>query len=296
MDQSTLCAGLTVYRPNASLLLALLDSLTASKVFCLLHIDGPIGEAINPELWNGLRRRRDIGVLEPVGRLGVGGGLNRLCQEARRRDMQRILLLDQDSTVGSSLPGELMKSFDALQNAGLRPAAVGAMPIAPEREITQPPRYPTKRRKLGTREASYLITSGSLIDLAAFEEIGPFRTDYFIDAIDIEWSFRARATGYTLWVSDTAQLPHRIGQGILSFGPLRFPMQSEDRMETYIRNQMHGMTLSHVPGLWKLRTMIYVPLQATLFALKGEHRWATLRRFAVAAAAGWAGRLGPPSR
>ena len=38
----------------------------------------------------------------------------------------------------------------------------------------------------------YVITSGSIITIAAYKEIGPFNNEMFIDFIDIEWCLRAR--------------------------------------------------------------------------------------------------------
>lgn len=41
-----------------------------------------------------------------------------------------------------------------------------------------------------------IVTSGSLLPLTAYERVGPFREDFFIDAIDYVFCMRARAKGF----------------------------------------------------------------------------------------------------
>ncbi|MCC6295519.1 MAG: glycosyltransferase family 2 protein [Pseudomonadales bacterium] len=65
--------------------------------------------------------------------------------------------------------------------------------------------------KLDDRGTTLVITSGTLTSTAAFEKIGPFRDELFIDLVDIEYSLRARHAGYRIIGACSAHLVHRIG-------------------------------------------------------------------------------------
>jgi rhamnosyltransferase len=56
-----------------------------------------------------------------------------------------------------------------------------------------------------------MITSGSLILLAAHATIGPFREELFIDAVDVDWCFRARAKGLRVIKTRKPIMSHAIG-------------------------------------------------------------------------------------
>jgi rhamnosyltransferase len=60
-------------------------------------------------------------------------------------------------------------------------------------------------------EVESVITSGSLISLAVHASLGPFREDFFIDYVDSEYCFRARARGYRVLKTTKPLMAHRIG-------------------------------------------------------------------------------------
>jgi rhamnosyltransferase len=61
-------------------------------------------------------------------------------------------------------------------------------------------------------EVPTLITVGSLISVAAFARIGPFREDFFVDYADIEFCLRARRSGYHVVQGVAPTIEHAIGR------------------------------------------------------------------------------------
>jgi len=55
------------------------------------------------------------------------------------------------------------------------------------------------------------LTSGALMPAWVFDRIGYFASEYFIDQVDVEYSFRIRAAGYLLADSREAVLLHSAG-------------------------------------------------------------------------------------
>lgn len=289
-------AGITVFRPDPDLLFDLMERLRRDGLPILVQVDGITGEAIAPDTLDRLARIPGLEIAQAARNDGIGAALNALVARARARGAGRLLVFDQDSTPPAGLAAALAGRLHSL--AGERPAAIGPRAVAPEGEPrrSRAPRYlamPGRAERPGARPVRFLITSGTLLDLDVFDEVGPFREDYVIDAIDTEWCFRAWSRGLSVWLAPDLAMPHRVGHDVVRRGPIAFPRQTPARMATYLRNQAHGLRLPHVPLGWKLRSLAYLPLQALLYSLDGPHPARMLVRLARAARDGFAGRLGP---
>src|SRR5579859_5229168 len=70
---------------------------------------------------------------------------------------------------------------------------------------------PSPEESGGWEEAESVITSGSLITLKAHAVVGPFREEFFIDYVDTEYCFRARAKGYRVIRTRKLIMRHAIG-------------------------------------------------------------------------------------
>jgi rhamnosyltransferase len=193
----------------------------------------------------------------------------------------------------------LLDSFNSLAASGAEPASVGPRLVAPAGEAYKSPRYfrrPGVAPRGDLTPVQYLPTSGSLVSIEAFRRIGPFRGDYFIDGIDLEWCFRAWARGYSCWCATSIPVPHTVGQGVVGSGALGLetPRQHGFRLETYIRNTLYGFRLPHVPWSWKLRQGAYLIIQIAVMAAAGGSRAELVRRLGRGVRDGLRGRLGPP--
>lgn len=259
----------------------------------LLHIDGPIGSAISEREFAILQAEEAKGcvrITQSDVNEGIAAALNRLALEASKRGCRAVLYFDQDSDPASDLADRLTNAMSSLEAGGQRPAIVGPRPVAGE-IASKPPHYRTRGSVdpgTGCEPVDYVITSGSLIELRSFERLGLFREEYRIDAVDTEWCFRAWSQGRSVWMLPTALMPHRIGHGLVRFGPLAFPRQSEARMQTYVCNQARMLRLAYVPLRWKLRTLLYIPLQSAIHAaFVSDKGFAAIRRYLAAARTGW---------
>lgn len=124
------------------------------------------------------------------------------------------LLLDQDSECEPTLLDTLAGTFTAGASGG--PAGPGGpRPIAViganYRETPDGPAHVTRDGPSPWLEQATVITSGSLISLAACTAIGLMRDDLFIDYVDHEFCLRARARGYRVVMSARPILRHAIG-------------------------------------------------------------------------------------
>jgi rhamnosyltransferase len=133
---------------------------------------------------------------------GLAAALNQGLRRANERGFIWALTLDQDSAPLPNLVAAAGRAFHAYPEPE-RLAAIGATVVGAE-GATSTPTVPYRRMKA-------VITSGTLHSIPAWERLGGFREDYFIDCIDTEFCLRARARGLDVIQATEPALAHRIG-------------------------------------------------------------------------------------
>jgi len=144
---------------------------------------------------------QDAGVsVELLGRnLGVGHALNRGVVKARALGATWLLTMDQDSLVDSGLVAAYARA------AARHPGGVCFAPTIDDSHHGE-----------NDRDASvpYAITSGSVVRLSAFDEIGGYDEGFFIDCIDFDFSLRLRRRGHAIQRVHDARMRHRLGEAV----------------------------------------------------------------------------------
>lgn len=295
MSDGKTAAGVVAFRPDPDLFLPLVrrlvDESDAVFVFVNGAIDGVILEAVHAA---------GAKVIVSQYNLGVGEALNQLALHAIWAGYARLAVFDDDSGLPPGALAALTHSMNALEAAGQRPAVVGPRIVSPAEsdETYRPPRYfRAGRDRMGDAcGVWYVISSGSLIDLAAFRRVGAFRSDFFMDAIDTEWCFRAWSRGYSCWVDESVRMEHRIGAGVTRATILGrgFPKQPPMRLYAYIRNQSYCLGMPHLPLWWRALLAAHLVRLCGSYWLVADDRADAARLIREAARDGLARRLGPP--
>ena len=132
--------------------------------------------------------------------LGIASALNLGVERARELGFAWVLLLDQDS----DLRDDMLCSLIEVRAAYPEPARVAVIGAGYGAETRPAP-------TAAWEEVESVITSGSLIPLGTHAAVGPFREDFFIDYVDSEYCFRARARGYRVLRTTRPLMSHTIG-------------------------------------------------------------------------------------
>lgn len=133
---------------------------------------------------------------------GLAGALNAAVAELPAA-CDALLLLDQDSS-----PPEGMVPALARHLVRADVAAAGPAPWDDDAGRYLDPRT-ALRPPVAALDA--VITSGMLLRRTALEEVGPFREDFFVDAVDQDLCLRLRAAGWAVLQDRSVHLPHRLG-------------------------------------------------------------------------------------
>ncbi|WIE55171.1 MULTISPECIES: glycosyltransferase family 2 protein [unclassified Curtobacterium] len=155
---------------------------------------------------------------------GIAWGHNRGLRSAAKQGFERVLLLDQDSGVDAAFLRLLFaRAADAFVTSTTI-AAVGCTAVdyrTGQSLIYREGRYRTSLVRHSPvldsdYEAPFLLASGTIMRVAAYEAIGGFREDFFIDHVDREWGMRARSQGYSLVQFLDITMSHTLGDSASS--------------------------------------------------------------------------------
>ena len=293
------------YLPDTEVLRTLLDTLLAQTVGVFVVDNTPADdrrvETLCAALPHGALRLIRLGE-----NLGIARALNVGIDAALAAEATHVLLSDQDSLPAPDMVAELLRAQDALIRAGRRVGAVGPTYTDRHTGITFPFQTEVQgkffyghRRPDATHptvEALTLITSGTLIPASVLREVGPMREDFFIDHVDIEWSHRARAAGFSLFGVDAAVMFHSMGDHMLRSWRLGWRNESAYsplRVYYRIRNFVALCRMPRIRRRWKLRSAVYWVYFAYVQTVFGQQRFATLRMAARGFWDGLRGRMGP---
>jgi len=295
---SQVCAVVVTYRPDPSVLHALLGSV-GGQVGGMVVVDntGP-GELPDMVAWLPaigaiLRQERNVG-LAKAQNVGIAW--------AREHGFRYVLLLDQDS-----LPGEGM--VRALLDAIVRLGATGPVAAVGPRfhDLREKHDAPFVRigfphnRKLwcepgrDTVSCDFLISSGALIPLDVLDEVGDMDAGLFIDNVDLEWAFRAKAGGYSLHGVCGATMHHRLGdsRASLPLGLGQVTVHGPVRLYYMMRNRVRLYRMKHTPRVWVAQDLPRLLVKLFLFGVLIAPRWRNLRFMLRGLWDGWRGRVGP---
>jgi rhamnosyltransferase len=198
--------------------------------------------------------------------LGIGYAQNIGIEQAITHGADYILLLDQDSVPSSNLAPYLLESINSSRKT--LPKIIAASPryrdprtgfssLFMVSRFRIPYRYQPKYQVVPENiiVASFLISSGTLIDLKKLQEIRGMRSDYFIDHVDTEWCLRAQHEGYKLIGVHDALMEHSLGEKprkFWFFGMRNVSEHTPLRDYYMFRNTLLMLRDVEMPVTWKI--------------------------------------------
>lgn len=292
-------AVIATYRPDTHVLVALIERVRPQVAHLAIVDNASRDEALDALL---ARHAGDAGieVLRQQENAGLAAALNLGIERVRAARCSAVLLLDQDSLPAPDMVAKLAAALASLRASG-RAAAVGPAyrdartgVAAPFVRIGFPLNRKLHANEGAAVECDFLITSGCLIALDALDAIGAMDARLFIDNVDMEWSFRARARGWRLYGIGAAAMEHRLGDAhrrlpllgtVAVHGPLR--------LYYMMRNRVFLYRLPQTPRVWVAQDLPRLCLKLAIFGLLLAPRRANLRAMLRGLADGLRGRLGP---
>lgn len=208
---------------------------------------------------------------------GIAAALNLGIAEAKILKAEFVLLLDHDSIPDAGLLDGLLLA--AKLHSGDKIAAIGAKIFDPrsEQELGFYRMHNGCWSKVkcgaqteGLLACEYMNSSGSFIPITAFDDIGPFNEQFFIDHVDTEWFMRAQSLGYVCYGFCGGSLEHYMGDAVIRYwllGWRHMPHRSPQRHYYIVRNSFWLYRYAYVPLAWKLNNLIKILFTLLYFSL-----------------------------
>lgn len=161
---------------------------------------------------------------------GIAAALNVGVQRCADAGYESVVTLDQDSTPEGDMVERLVECVKACGTD-----RVGV--IGPVHDIEN---APPAERFPGCRPQLMVITSGCLLSVAAWREIGGFDEDLFIDQVDHDFCLRLGLAERFVGVCGSAALAHRMGDMVERrlLGPVYVSNHSPVRRYYITRNRL----------------------------------------------------------
>ena len=268
--QKDLVAVVVTFNPDIRRLKILIDA-TLPQVTSIILVDN---KSKNRSLIRALIRRESRISLVPLNKnYGIAYAMNRGIELSHKMLNAFVILLDQDSRPMPHMVEHLRLGF----NQDSRVAAVGPRLLDHRLDGVSLKRDSNSKFV----DTSFLISSGTMIDLKKILLIGGFRSDYFIDHVDTEWIFRLRRLGYRALISNEAILDHVIGDHVreLYLGFRLYTVYYHSPLRDYymFRNTILLARDSVCPWFSKWKLLLRIPKFVAYFLCFDEERELRLR-------------------
>ncbi|MBD1403461.1 glycosyltransferase family 2 protein [Leclercia adecarboxylata] len=208
--------------------------------------------------------------------LGIASALNIGIKYLIDNGYEYALLLDQDSEPGYELISSLLEYIST--------SSEDVCLVAPayyDRAIDKKADFIYCQSKKIVRipaigneaiDASYVITSGSMLRISAIKKIGLMCDNLFIDFVDIEWCLRARALGYHILGLPWLCMSHEIGDVPVKVFNKKYVNHSPIRHYYYFRNVFLLLRMKHIHSQWKKMELLKLAPRFAVYSLFTKNR------------------------
>ena len=275
---------IVTYNPQIEVLAGLISSITSSVKTVILSDNG--SKNID-EIKVLAASFSNVIIIELGVNMGIGYAQNRGIEAVfADKSVEGVLLFDHDSQPSADMVVELGKSYKEMTTNGIVVGALGPVYMDPRTENNYPisvfsgfsliKKYPIPGDNTPIA-ASFLIASGSLIPRTTYEKVGGMREDFFIDYIDIEWSFRATHNGLPSYVIPNARMLHIVGDDRMKMLGREISIHSPLRRYYLARNSVFMVKTGYIDWRYKVREVFYSITRVVVFLFFVDKRMTYLR-------------------
>lgn len=269
---------IVTYNPNHEVLGALLDSMSLFKRVKLVD-NGSRNFGVVTDL---CLKHKNIQVSFLSSNCGIADAQNRAVEliEDVVSESAFIMLFDQDSVPVDNCVEILYDYATRLAGEDVRLGVIGPALLDTYSDsrfgfIKNGQRFYKEESISNFFKCDGINSSGSLIPLAVWKELGGNNSQLFIDHVETDWCFRARAAGYVCYGTFDATMSHSMGESTLRywlFGWRTMPDRTPERHYYLFRNSIFLLQQDYVPREWKFSNVMKLLLTVLYFSLFSADR------------------------
>ncbi len=181
-------------------------SVIKPQVGRIIIVDNGSNTSIYETLDNSLSNEIDI--IENKLNMGIAAALNQGVTKAMHHGFSWVLTLDQDTEIDPNMVSHLCSILSHYPDK----EALGIIGANARSKHSGRLYMDCGKQSHEFMEEKTIITSGSLMSLSAYEKTGPFREDFFIEGVDLEYCLRLRRNGFKVLISCKPLMTHAAGK------------------------------------------------------------------------------------
>jgi len=288
----TICAVIVSYHPSNELL----DNVAAlrDQVDEIVIVDNG-SDLATKTLLDQLRNDPKVSMTYLPENLGIAAALNVGVKYAQSAGHEWLATFDQDSQASPKMIATMLQAY-AQHPQKEEVASLSPRYKNPEtaQVITSEAKHPQDRTQSLT-EVFVVVTSGNLLKMRIFDDIGMFNEKLFIDHVDTEFCLRCTAQGYKILEVRDATLFHCVGFPVQLkiFGRIK-NITNHSRLRRYYiaRNSVYiYKNFILIYPLWVLRN-VYQLLKLLIMVFFEQESFAKLTAICRGMIAGLSNKMG----
>jgi len=244
MIQHKVMAIVVTYFPDSEIISKTIESIYR-QVSQLFIIDNTPNGSEMLKNFQLLKENSNIHLVTLGRNTGIAHAQNVGIKKAMEEKADFILLSDQDTVYPENYIKDMLKAYNSLADkdkiavivpdfaelnrGGTRQGFVRFYGLFSKRLYPQ----------TGCYEISQAIASGMIIPEKVFDNIGFMDEELFIDWVDLEWCWRARAKGYKIIGNANVIVVHRLGDKVTKVGTKSYSIRSPIRDYYIVRNAVY---------------------------------------------------------
>ena len=197
VKSNKICAGIVTFNPDLSRLNENIESIIGQIDHIVIVDNG----SLNFDAIERLCFSKHIEVIHNTENLGIAEALYQIMDWSIVHRYEWTLTLDQDSVCFPSLI-QLYEKYMSLPSVGMLTCLIQDRNFDEEKE-----------KKTDYIEVNTCITSGSLMNMDAYQKTNGFDRQMFIDSVDFEMCIQLRKAGYKIYRVNETGLLHEVGHG-----------------------------------------------------------------------------------
>jgi rhamnosyltransferase len=298
-----ICAVIVAFNAGERIL-GVVDAVSPQVDRVLIIDNGSTAESVSILRYLEIRQPDSVEVVYNETNRGVGAALTQGAEYALQHEYDWLLTLDHDTLCSPHLVSGLLA---ARRRSPLADRVAVLAPVTYDQTRQRYIQPTVERSRLGCRvsrrfprgsTAVHTVhTSGNLVRVEVFQHCGAYRSDYFIDCVDMEFSLRVRRHGFLIIVDEDQQVLHNLG------APMTVTFLGRDvHLVSYSPSRQYYMARNYVATLraepdvpFMLRYGRYLWFQLAIAVLTPTERSDRIRSLARGLLHGATARMGKAS-
>lgn len=203
--------------------------------------------------------------------IGIAAAQNIGLEIFLKNNADYAILFDQDSVLEKGIIQKMASIYKA--NLSKRIACLG--PVITDSFTGRNVKPLISREKKVAEDVMYvsqIIASGKMISRQSLLAVGLMNEDLFIDSVDHEWCWRARALDMKIAQTPMLTMTHTVGDAREKFLGISYIVSSPIRKYYQFRNSIVLMPRGYVPLYWKVRTIFSMLFQFIILSSPGHNK------------------------